>query len=281
MRMVRRGSRWLALLVSFFFVLQARTARSVPAPETPRLVDVAKSFDEAMRAIDAKEATRAIDELELLADRGALHPDISFNRGLAYLRRADSSLQKPGDLGQATAGFAESIALLPENPEAVLGQEQARLQIARRSARSPAPPVDTQPLAPRVLGLLSPAVLFYVASVGSSLLTLGLLAWTSRKRALQVSAKIGAGIGLLLLCSSALAAYGRHRWVTSTTPAIVVSERASLLDERGRPLGKGLFLTEGQAVDINLLRAGLAQVRTGTGDAWLLQSTLRILPDRR
>src|SRR5690606_2494176 len=75
----------------------------------------------------------AIAELELWSDRGVVHPDLSFDRGVAYLGRAESPAKRRADLGQAVAAFEEALQLAPGDEEAaiILGRIRAELDAGR------------------------------------------------------------------------------------------------------------------------------------------------------
>ena len=61
------------------------------------------------------EFGKAIDDLEHLADRGFVHPDASYDRGVAYVMRVRGGAERPGDLGRAAAGFEEALLLRPHD----------------------------------------------------------------------------------------------------------------------------------------------------------------------
>ncbi len=236
-------------------------------------------FDEAARALVAHEPTRAIDILERLADHGVTSPDLGFNRGVAYLERSESALAEPGDLGQAAAAFAEALSLDPEDGAAAAGLEEARLRVARRRAHAgDAAVVDTEPLLLRALGLLSGHLLFWIAAAGSLLATLG-LSWrigVSAQR--RLAATIVAALGALILVTAAAGEWARVHYLVGTTSAVVVTERASLLDQAGRPISKSPALAEGQSVVVREFQGRLARLVTNSGDLWVLSTTLRALP---
>jgi len=262
-------------LLGFILAGAGFSSLAQAAPTAP----VRARATEASAALIAGEPERAIDALERLADEGAVHPDVSFNRGLAYLRRAESPLAKSGDLGQAAAGFAESLALSPHDTEAGWGLEEARLRVARRNAHAQGQAViDTEPLGERLLALVSTRWAFAVAALGSLILTFGLLVGGSQKSTLRLSASVSVLVGLLLLLPAAALAWAQHAQVLHGTPAIVVAERASLLDSAGRPLGKATALPEGQSVQVREFQGRLARIVTTGDDVWVLGSALRIVP---
>ena len=64
----------------------------------------------------------AIDQLELWSDQGVVHPDLSFDRGVSYLGRAESSAKRPRDLGQAVAAFVEQYGRVDPQLQADLDE---------------------------------------------------------------------------------------------------------------------------------------------------------------
>src|SRR6478752_396324 len=99
----------------------ASVAQTSPADAPPE-----RLFADSARALEQGAHTEAIDQLELLADRGFVHPDASFNRGVAYLGRARGATARPGDYGRAIAGFSEALALRPEDSSAADALATAR-----------------------------------------------------------------------------------------------------------------------------------------------------------
>lgn len=62
-------------------------------------------IERANAACNAGAYRDCIETYESFADEGGVHPDVSYNRGLAYLTRVQSGQPNPGDLGRAAAGF--------------------------------------------------------------------------------------------------------------------------------------------------------------------------------
>lgn len=286
--LLRHGQHRLAQLApSALLVSLLVSVWSVAASAAPPSAQDRESFAQASAALQAGEPSRAVELLERLADRGVQHPDVAYNRGVAYLERADSALSRPGDWGQAAAAFAEASALAPNDAAAEAGLEEARLRIARRRARaSETGAVDTEPLAQRALGLLSQPILFGAAALGSLLVTLGIVgggiaAWQARRSNWQLAARIVLGVGLAIALPAAGLEWARARWLAMSTPAIVVSERASLLDAAGRPLPHSPALAEGQGVHVLESNGRLARIVTSGEDAWVPSASLRRLPVAR
>src|SRR5262249_55859553 len=75
-------------------------------------------FKSAAEPLRRGEFGAAIDAFEALADQGLVHPDASFDRGLAYVMRVKAHAERPGDLGRAAAAFEEALLLRPGDEEA-------------------------------------------------------------------------------------------------------------------------------------------------------------------
>jgi hypothetical protein len=277
--------RLVYVLVTLLFgwsVLVARPALAAPSADTER------DFDAATQALKRGAYTEAIDTLELLADRGFVHPDASFNRAVAYVERARSSAAQPGDLGRAAAALCEVLILQPNDEAAETGLLKIRAEISRRHAREGTAPVMARPsLGRAVTSLFDENVWSLVAIAGSLLLSLGLfLRSFVRRTSAELAGAVGIGLGLLLLASGAgLAAGARHFRLTSS-PAVVVAEEARLLDESGKPLPQkggaadSVTVPEGASLYVLERRATLDRVEWGSTEAWLSPGQLQILATR-
>src|SRR5450432_3824181 len=154
----------LTLLIALF-------ANSVGAAAS----DSAHDFTAANQALKRGAFTEAIDTLELLADRGFVHPDASFDRAVAYVERARSSAAVAGDLGRAAAALCEVLILRPDDDAAENGLARIRAEISRRHAREGTAPVLARPsLGRAVTSLFDENVWAVIAVSGSLLLALGL-----------------------------------------------------------------------------------------------------------
>jgi hypothetical protein len=232
--------------------------------------------------------SEAVDQLEALSDRGIVHPAASFNRGVVYARRAESSNKQRTDLGQAAAAFQEATELDPSDTEASHLLEQVREEIsARRASRSSEPLMARPRLVRAVLGLIGEDVWALVALLGSLSLTVGLALrlWT-RSRSAQLTAGVAGALGLgFLALGGGMAAAARHLRL-STSPAVVIAEQAQLLDAAGRPMSSashrdlGNTIPEGSPVYIKEMRGPLAFVEWGDLDAWVNLRELRRLATR-
>ncbi|MEO6600770.1 MAG: hypothetical protein ABIQ16_12910 [Polyangiaceae bacterium] len=272
----------LSLLV--LLTLLASLAPPARAAES----DSARDFATAREALKRGAYTEAIDTLELLADRGFVHPDASFNRAVAYVERARSSAAAPGDLGRAAAALSEVLELRPGDEEAEVGLARIRAEISRRHSREGIAPVMARPsLGRAATSLLDEDIWAGIALAGSLLLTLGL---GLRRFVLGTSAglagAIGIGVGAVLLASGAGLAAGARHFRRSSSPAVIVTEEARLLDGSGKPLPQkrgaadSVTVPEGATVYVLERRPNLYRVEWGSSEGWVTPGQVRILATR-
>jgi hypothetical protein len=240
-------------------------------------------------ALERGAFSEAIDQLELWSDQGVVHADLSFDRGVAYLGRAESSAKRPADLGQAAAAFEEAVHLDPDDEEARLALESIRAAISERRVRREDQGVVARPrLARALLDLVGENVWAGLAALGSFLLAFGLAArLLMRSHQMRLTGGITLGVGLLFLVLG-----GGMAWVgwflrTHFSPAVVIVEEARLHGADGRPfsaargpstLGEaGDRVPEGSLVYVAESRGALVLVEWGDTEAWLNARELRRL----
>ena len=240
-------------------------------------------FSAGTRALAQGSTDDAIDQFELLADRGFVHPDASFNRGVAYVTRARSSAPKNGDLGRAAAALAEALELRPSDSEAEHALERIRAEISRRRARAGSDPVVVKPsLLRATVGLLPEQVYAVTAFAGSLLLTLALaLRAILRSERLRLSAAVAGFVGGGLLLLGGVLGLAARELRKNAEPAVVVVGEARLLDEGGTPLTakqvEHVAVPEGASVYVRARQGRLAKVEWGSIQGWVPQDQLRIL----
>jgi hypothetical protein len=273
--------RFFLLLLTLLALLHASLAGAASS-------DSAREFAAAHQALQRGAYTEAIDTLELLADRGFVHPDASFDRAVAYVGRARSSSAASGDLGRAAAALCEVLILRPDDDEADAGLTRIRAEISRRHAREGTAPVMARPsLGRAVSSLFEENTWAKVALLGSLLLTLGLgLRRFVKRTSAELAGAVGIGLGTLLLIGGAgLTAGARHFRLTSA-PAVIVAEEARLLDESGKPLAQragtadSVTIPEGASVYVLERRPASLRVEWGSGEGWLSPGQVRILATR-
>jgi len=269
------------VLLTLLGALPARSAWASPSESE-------RDFATASEALKRGAYTEAIDTLELLADRGFVHPDASFNRAVAYVERARSSAANPGDLGRAAAALSEVLVLRPSDERAELGLSRIRAEISRRHAREGVAPVMARDsLGRAATSLFDENVWAWLALTGSWLLTVGLaLRRFVQHTSAGLAGAIGIGLGaVLLLAGAGLTAGARHFRLTSS-PAVIVADEARLLDETGKPLPQkrgsadSTTVPEGASVYVLERRPTLYRVAWGSSEGWLNPGQVRILASR-
>ena len=275
---MRRLLHWILPLL---FMLAALPAAAAPTESE-------RDFAAASQALKRGAYTEAIDTLELLADRGFVHPDASFNRAVAYVERARSSAASPGDLGRAAAALSEVLLLRPSDDEAELGLSRIRAEISRRHTREGIAPVMARDsLARAATSLFDENVWASLALAGSLLLTVGLaLRRFVQSTSASLAGAIGIGVGaVMLLVGAGLTAGARHFRLTSS-PAVIVADEARLLDETGKPLPQkrggadSVTVPEGASVYVLERRPTLYRVAWGSSEGWLNPGQVRVLASR-
>ncbi|MFO7178341.1 MAG: hypothetical protein DIU78_006555 [Pseudomonadota bacterium] len=274
--MSARKLRWL--LVFALFVLSGNATADSVAPGAPL-----EEVTQAEAALERGAFDEAIDRLELAADRGIVHPDVSYARARAYVERARSTAARPGDLGRAAAALEEALYLRPSDDIVEAALEKIRAEISRRRARTGASPVVQRPALGRaVANLLPENVWAAVAAFGALVLTLGLSArHVLRRRAIEIAAAVGVVAGLVFgLVGGALAGLSRY-YRTTSRPAVVVVPEARLLDAEGRPLPRRgeseNAVPEGALVHVRGQADGLSEVEWGTVRGFVSSSQIRLL----
>jgi hypothetical protein len=235
-------------------------------------------FEEGVQALSRGDHGRAIAVFEALADRGFTHPDVSYNRGMAYLARVRAKQGRPGDLGRAAAGFEEAILSRPNDEGASHAVDLVRAEVARTGKRSGRSEVEVSPSLDRIIAGLAPeAVWAWAALVASLTLSVGIVLRRRKAGAAHLAGTIAVPIGLLgLLLFASLAAWSRHVRQT-TSPAVVVVGEARILDEHGSALPREDPIPEAARVDVLERRSGLARVRHGQREGWTHATSLREL----
>ncbi len=242
-------------------------------------------FGASVRALEQGAHTEAIDQLELLADRGFVHPDASFNRGLAYLGRARGATARPGDYGRAIAGFSEALALRPNDASTADALATARSELEKQRARSGAgATIDSPPLSSAIVDLVPENVWALLALVASLTTTAGLSLVVLTRRgtattpasAWRLTGSVLSSVGALCLVVFGAGAWFSHHLRTTERTAVVVVPSARPLDERGRPT-PGSPLSEGTALRVLEMKGQLALVESGQARTWLRLLDLQMI----
>jgi hypothetical protein len=243
-----------------------------------------QALKQAVEALERGSFEEAIDLLEGLSDQGFLHPDVSYDRAVAYADRARTPQARPGDLGRAAAALGEVLVLRPDDREAELALERVRAEIGRRRVRQGQSPLVARPSLPRaVVGLADEFVWLSLGALGSLFLTLGLgLRGWREKAPFRLAGGIAATVGLLLVVVGgglgAWAGYFRR----NSEPAVVVVPEARLLDRGGQllsssPGASSVTIPEGAAVYLLERQGALSRVEWGTRQGWVPSHAIRVL----
>lgn len=279
---MRRWNRALAVLALIQSVSASGLARDLSRDEQTL-------FDSATAALDKGANTEAVQQLELLADRGVVHPDVSFDRAVAYARRARSPQARPGDLGRAAFALSETLTLRPEDAEAKALLARVDHELRRARSRRGSPSLLARPRLTRaVVDLLPENAWAIAAGLCSLAATVGILlrfgsSQPRRRLAGAVTAWLGAAL-LLLTCLGLGYAVNERK---STRQGVVVAEDARLLDVTGAPLvpsqrtGHDLSIPEGARVVVTSRTERLYQVEWGSLVAYVSQSEVQLLPQTK
>jgi hypothetical protein len=273
----RRLHRALRLVASAACLVALSTSAGLAAAQ-PATNDAL--FAEGVAALEKEAWDDAIDRFELLSDRGFVHPDASFDRALAYVRRAGTRGARPGDLGRAAAALSETLLSRPNDVAAEQALDRVRQEITRKRSQRRIAPVDQrQSLGWAVVGLLPEKTWSLLAAVGALALTIGLfLRFFLQGRAQKLAGVIAAGLGgTVLVVTGSLSYLSRHERLYRL-PAVVIAEEARLLTDAGTAItGPGSVVPEGALVHVTDRNGTLVHAEWGTLDGWVSLGQLRLL----
>ena len=188
--------------------------------------DVSAALGDVSRALAKGAVREAIELSESYADRGLAHPDLAYDRGVAYVMRARGPDARAGDLGRAAAGFEEAVLLRGDDVGAALALETVRAEAAKRRARTGGTvDVVEGPGLLRTASSVMPEPAWEAVAGGAALVLS--VAWIVRRRAaLSRSAYVAASVSAVALLLS-LGALSVHRHVRATVEVgIIVAEVA-------------------------------------------------------
>ena len=239
------------------------------AEETPEQL-----FGRGAQALQRGEYAAAIDTFEALADQGFLHPDASYDRGLAYVMRYRAAAARPGDLGRAAAAFEETLRLSPGDRDADVALDLVRAEVTRKRARRTKDTVDVRPTLDRmVVGLADEETWGLAALVASLALALG-LALRPRAGRAHIAGSILVPGSIVLLMALVPLIWGARR--LRQRAGVVVSTVVRLTSEEGRPLAADP-VPEAALVEVGERRGGLVHVRWGGAEGWVPAPDVRLL----
>lgn len=234
-------------------------------------------FARASDALAKSDARKAIAELEILADRGTLHPDVSYQRGIAYAMRARTSAALPGDLGRAAAGFEEATRLDPSDTDAARALDLVRAEVARKRSRQDKSDTIVRPTLDRVVAeQFSPTTWSIAAIIASALMSIGVLLRARPSGFMHVAGTLIAPISLIALCGLAPLAYFSRQLEETTRPGVIVLVEAALQDENGANTDAPA-IPEATLVELSERRGDNVLVRWGSYEGWLPHEAVRPL----
>jgi hypothetical protein len=258
-------------------VLALGLALSTPLALASPERELEARFELATRALETGDFGKAIIELEALADRGHVHPELSFDRGLAYWMRARSPSALSGDLGRAAAGFEEAALLRPSDAEARELADFVRAEVrARRQRSDKDDPIVRVTLDRAVLRLASPLVWSLLAIASSLLLSFGLLLRRSSEVRRRIAGSIALSLGAVSVAVLTPLAVGATWLEQHSRVAVVVAPEVALRGEDGA-LVEAPVLPEGTLVEIGEQHGELVELRWGPYEGRVPWSSLRVL----
>lgn len=269
------------LAAALLALLAATTSWAKPLDAEER-----KLYEEAVASLKAGAPTQAIQQFELLSDRGVLSPDISYDRAVAYAIRGRSPRAKPGDLGRSACALSEALTLDPEDAQAQALLDQIDHALSRERSRRGAPSLLARARLSRALvGLLSENTWAVASLVFSAVTTVGLgLNLGTKTHRLRLAGAISLALGLLLgaisITGLLLAMHERRH----TSRGVVVAQEAHLLDATGAALSRSQLsaqdrlIPEGARVLVKGRNDRFLQVEWGSTDAYVSPTELQLLP---
>jgi hypothetical protein len=234
-------------------------------------------FREGTEALGKGEFATAIERFEALSDMGFVHPDASYNRGLAYVTRLRAGADRPGDLGRAAAAFEETLHLRPDDLEADRALDIVRAEVTKRRSRRGKDATTVRPTLDRVIiGLASERTWSFLALLTSVLFALGLFLRRSAVSGLSVAGRVLAPTAFVFFLIFFPLTLGARMLRLSTRAAVVVAPEVFLVDDSGTATG-GDAISEAQLVETSEIRGGLIHVRCGSTEGWIPTSSVRLL----
>jgi hypothetical protein len=265
------------LALAFAAALGLALGSSAARADDPPPASTDGLFQKAAEALSRGEFGAAIDGFEALADQGFVHPDASYDRGLAYVARVRAKADKPGDLGRAAAAFEEALRLRPGDADADVALDLVRAEVTRRRSRRDKDVVDVRPTLDRmVVGLASEDAWGFAAIAASLLLAAGLVLRKRPAGPLHVAGSVLWPVAAVALSALVPLTWGARALRLGTRAGVVVVAEVALDDESGKPLG-GVTIPEAAAVEVGDHRGALLRVRWGSSEGFVPASSVRLL----
>jgi len=260
--------RWLTLLLPLScLVVSPAIAREAPEAR----------FDRAAAELEKSDYDAAIIDLEGLADRGFIHPDVSFDRGVAYAMRARTQAERVGDLGKAAAAFEESLLLRPHDAQAEAALDAVRAEVTRRRSRRAKDDLIVRPSLDRLVVGLLPGEAWAALAMGSSLLlAIGLLLRKKESGPIHVAGSVIAPAAVVALVAFTPLAVA-SRWLADhRRPGVIVTSEVTFADANGKSKG-GNPIPEAASVEVGDKLDDNVFVRWGSNDGYVPINAVRVL----
>jgi len=239
--------------------------------------DREERFSRASAALDKGDTATALLDLEALADRGVLHPDVAYSRGLAYAMRARSPSAEPGDLGRAAEGFEEALRLRPDDRDAEQALDLVHAEVARRRARMDKNDTVVRPSLDRVLvTTLSPVAWVILAIFASLLLAFGLLARRRERRFVRIAGKVLVPTSLVALAVLVPAAAMSRSLTETRREGVVIVPEIGMRDDDGQPT-TAPDIPESTLIEVGERRNDVLLVRWGSYEGWVPAESVRVI----
>lgn len=267
----RRGPRVAgACAIGFLVALFSLGADARESPE--------QRFDRGAKELVDSNFDAAIVDFEFLADRGYQHPDVSYNRGLAYAKRARTKDELPGDLGRAAAAFEESLLMRAGDRDVESALDAVRAEVARRRSRRAKDDLVVRPSLDRVLVTLTTERNWsYCAMASSLLLAIGLLLRKKKAGPIHVAGSVLAPIAALGLAAF-VPLLVASRWLKEhRRPGVVVAGETSFVDEKGRAIPNQNPIPEASRVEVGDPKGDTVFVRWGASEGYVPMRAVRVL----
>ncbi|MCH2107720.1 MAG: hypothetical protein MK135_00180 [Polyangiaceae bacterium] len=266
------------VLAAFLSSFSIARASALSADELPPNALIEHSAE----LIESGKPIEAIAALESAADQGMLSPSLSYNRGIAYSRRAKTASAEPNDWGQAAAAFEESAQLDEDPANAEYAAQLVREEITRSNSNRDGLRSKALALHEVILLQFSPAWMAALALIASVTLGLALLSWTLltqvRRRSVALAAMVLSGTVFFL----ATALFGLRQFVfDKTQPAVVIAPYSKNLDSNAQRHPSDGEFAQGELLWIREFRGNLVRVTAGPEPIWLRRSNLRPLGSAR
>jgi hypothetical protein len=253
-------------------------AALVSTPSRARGADDREArFEKAAAALEKNDTAAALLELEALADRGVLHPDVAYSRGLAYAMRARSEAAEPGDLGRAAQGFEEALRMRPGDRDAERALDLVHAEVARRRARMDKNDTIVRPSLDRVLvTTLSPVTWTILAVVASLLLGFGLLARKREARVVRIAGRLLVPVSILALAGLVPAAALSRSLSETRREGVVVVPEIGMRDDDGQPT-QAPDIPEATLLEVGERKDDVLLVRWGSYEGWVPAESVRVI----